>query len=109
MPEYNNYSSDRAVQPTDLDPLCKALAAKLAEMGILKPGIEEPHVHIQPALEAVIKSQGQVVQDVAWKDGDAINRYDESDPGFCGAPGKPVVKQCRRLVLTIVPSRWTRR
>lgn len=108
MVEHDNYGKDRAVHGIDLGPIALALAAKLAETGVLKPGIKEPHVHVRSALEAVIKKHGDEVIDLAWKDGNVINRHDET-LGFAGAPGVPVQKRCHRLILTVVPTRWSPR
>lgn len=109
MVEQNGYSADRAVEASDLDEIARSLTTKLAELGVLKPGITEPHVHVKSALEALIKQRGEEIWDIAWKDGNTINRYDERDLGFMGGPGRPVQKRCRRLTLTLVPRRWSPR
>lgn len=107
MVEKDGYSSDRAVRESDFDTIARALAGKLAELGVLKP-VEEPHVHVRSALEALVQQHGDTVYDMAWKDGNTVNRYRE-EADFCGAPGKAVQKRCHRLVLTIVPKHWSQR
>jgi hypothetical protein len=109
MAEHSGYGPERAIQPSDLDVVARSLTGKLSELGILKAGVKEPHVLVQSALEVLVKELGAEVYDLAWKDGNTINRHDESDLGFYGAPGKPVQKRCRRLVLTVVPNRWSPR
>ena len=97
-----------AIEPTDLGPVARKLTSLLIEQGVLKTTVKEPHVHVQSALEALIRAEGDAIMDLAWRNGKEISRHDESK-GFCGATGKEVQKRCHRLVLTIVPERWTPR
>jgi len=109
MVEHNGYSAELAIDESDFDAIAQSLTRKLQEIGVLKTDIAEPHVHVQSALRAVVKELGTPLYDKAWKNGNIVNRYDERDLGFCGAPGRPVRKRCHRLVLTIVPQRWSPR
>jgi|GEM_PF-4866666 len=109
MAEQNGYSPDRAVQASDIEGIARSLTAKLADLGLLYDTADDSRERVQSALEALIKEHGAEVYDMAWKNGNVVNRYDERDLGFLGAPGKAVQKRCYRLVLTIVPTRWSPR